>query len=101
MGMSNHEWLLTDTAEAGMGRAGGGVPARDGESDYFGVPVEVVDHTGQSLGADSHCDHVEEVDEDCVNRKIRIRRQLGRFSPWNNCQTFVMEVIIECSTNKQ
>jgi RHS repeat-associated protein len=100
MGMSNHEWLLTDTAEAGMGRAGGGVPAQNGESDFFGVPVEVVDHTGQSTEENSHCDHVQNVDEDCVNRMLQLRRDLGRFWPTNNCQTFVMDVLIQCDTNQ-
>ena len=97
----NHEWLLTDTAEAGMGAAGGGVPAQNGNSDLPGVPVEVVDHTGQSTEENSHCDHVENVDESCVNKKITIGRSLGHFGPTNNCQTFVMEVVIECSSKKK
>lgn len=100
LGLTNHEWLLTDTAEAGMGpMAGanaGGVPAQDGDSGYPGMPVGMTDHTGQSTADNAHCDHVENVDENCVNRLIQIGRDLGRFWPTNNCQTSVMDILIEC-----
>jgi len=100
LGLLNHEWLLTDIAEAGMGAEGGGVPAQNGNSDYPGTPVEVVDHKDESTQDNAHCDKVENVDESCVNKLIRIGRPLGSFGPTNNCQTFVMDVIIECSANK-
>lgn len=100
LGLMNHEWLLTDSAEAGMGRVGGGIPAQNGDSGFFGDPVEVVDHSREALADNARCDLVENVDEDCVNRLIQLGRGLGRFWPTNNCQTFAMDVIIECSTNK-
>lgn len=100
----NHEWLLTDTIEAGMGPAAGanagGVPAQDGDSGFFGDPVQVNDHTGESTADNAHCDHVENVDEDCVNKMLEIGTDLGGFWPTNNCQTFVMDVLIQCATNK-
>ena len=57
--MTNHEWLLTDTLEAGMGPAAGanagGVPAQDGDSGYPGMPVQVTDHTDQSIADNPLC----------------------------------------------
>ncbi len=97
MGMFNHEWILTDTVEAGMGPAGGGVPAQNGNSDWPGAPVAATDHTGQSTADNASCDHVEKVDEDCVNKLLTIGRQLGRWSPTNQCQSFVMDVLIQCT----
>jgi len=100
LSLLNHEWILTDTLEAGMGPAGGGVPAQNGNSDLPFTPVEVTDHTDQSIKENASCDKVENVDEMCVNKKIKIGTPLGRFGPTNNCQTFAMSVIIECDTNK-
>ena len=49
LGMFNHEWILTDTLEAGMGAAGeNGIPAQGGNSDLPFTPVEVVPHDGES-----------------------------------------------------
>jgi hypothetical protein len=98
----NHEWFLTDTVEAGMGPAAGanagGVPAQDGDSGYPGMPVQVTDHTDESVADNARCDKVGKVDEDCVNKLLKIGRGLGRFGPANNCQTFVTEVLIQCTT---
>lgn len=102
-GMFNHEWILTDTNEAGMGPAAGnnagGIPAQNGNSDLPYSPVQVVDHTNQSLAENARCDHVENIDEACVNSLLEIGRSLGRFGPTNNCQTFTTEVIRSCGTN--
>ena len=88
-----------------MGPAGGsnavGVPAQNGNKDFFGDPVQVNDHSGESLESNARCDHVENVDEDCVNRMLRIGSDLGEFWPNNNCQTFVMDVLIQCQTNSR
>jgi len=96
-GMFNHEWLLTDTLERGMGAANGGVPAQNGNSDLPFTPVEVVDHKDQSLEDNARCDKVEKVDEECVNKLLKEGRSLGRFGLTNNCQSFVMSVIIQCT----
>lgn len=42
-----------------------------------------------------------DVDEDCVNKKLALGRATGRWSPYNQCQSFVQDVIRECSTGKK
>ncbi|CUI09858.1 hypothetical protein BN2497_14493 [Janthinobacterium sp. CG23_2] len=41
------------------------------------------------------------MDEDCVNKKLTMGRATGRWSPYNQCQSFVQDVIRECSTAKK
>ena len=41
---------------------------------------------------------VPDVDEECVNELIHPGRNLGVFSPTNNCQSFVHRVLNKCST---
>ncbi|WP_198263006.1 hypothetical protein [sulfur-oxidizing endosymbiont of Gigantopelta aegis] len=93
----NHEWLLTDTLERGMGPAGG-VPAQGGNSELPFSPTDITEHRDQSLADNSHCDHVQNVDEQCVNDSLQLGQPTGRFGPWNNCQTTVTDILIRCST---
>ena len=93
----DHHWLKTDKYEAGMGPANGQVPAQDGRSDYFGVPVQTVDHTGQSKAENAKQIPIPfPVDEACVNYLIQPGRSLGKFLPKNNCQTYADYVISRC-----
>jgi hypothetical protein len=66
--------------------------------------MEVVDHRWRELRAGNElvCEEVPNVNEDCVNDILQNRYgegyRLGNFSAFNNCQTFVHDVIFECST---
>lgn len=93
----NHEWILTDTIEAGMGERPGVIPGQGGDSALPYSSVQVVDHTGQFDAANSHCEYQPQADEECVNAELEIGRDLGRWSPTNNCQTFVNQVINKCN----
>jgi RHS repeat-associated protein len=93
----DHYWLKTDTQEAGAGAVGGGVPGQ-GESDLPLTPMQTNDHSGQSKQPNSECKPVSDVNEQCVNFRIKPGQRLGRFHTGNNCITFVVDVIDECRT---
>lgn len=84
------------TGEAGMGPAAGGVPGL-GEVDLPFTPTTVNDHTNEGLRSDATCTKLENVDADCVERELVIGRDTGPWSPWNHCQTFVADVVEECT----
>jgi len=79
-----------------MGANAGEIPAQDGNSDLPLSPVQVVDHTDQSLQPNAQCDIQPSVDEDCVNRELEIGKKLGLWGPTNQCQSFVNEVVNKC-----
>ncbi len=87
-----HRWLKTDTREAGMGGIRGNVPGNQSGDRPFD-PVQVVDHTGRSKEPGASCEKVENVDEEKVNKQLRIGRPLGRWTPTNQCWSFVDEVL--------
>ena len=97
--LPNHNWLLTGTAEAGMG-ARCPVPGQ-GCSDVPGAQTQTLDHTGQNQTSDASCEIVPEVDEQCVSDAIRPGQSTGRWMPWNQCQSFADDVLEKCSTKKQ
>lgn len=96
-----HEWIRTREKEAGMGPQDGGVPGQDGsnpeETSPVGTPTSVNDHTGQGNKPGSTCKTVPDVDKNCVNNELELGRPLGDWSPNNNCQEFVKEVIENCT----
>jgi RHS repeat-associated protein len=87
----DHHWLKTDSVEAGFG----GIFDR----------TSIVDHSGDFYTADERreilCEERPDVDEDCVDRVLRalMGRTMGRWSLWNNCMTFVDDVVSTCSTS--
>jgi hypothetical protein len=96
MNQTNHQWVKTDTVEAGMGATPGVIPAQ-GNSDLPFIPTQVVNHAGQSKMPNASCENAPpKVDEDCVNKKLEFGRKTGRWTPWNQCQSFVRDVISEC-----
>ena len=98
---AEHHWIRTPEQEAGMGPAQGGVPGV-GEGGYSsgadcpGTPTTVNDHTGQGSNVGSTCEEVIDVDEQCVNDQLELGRDTGRWSPWNQCQTFAQDVLDQC-----
>ncbi|MBE3673523.1 hypothetical protein NQU47_17910 [Pseudoalteromonas distincta] len=89
----DHQWLRTDTREAGMGPVGGDGNAGNQSGDMPGDHVEVTDHTGRNSQKGASCEVVDDVDEDRVNELLQIGRGLGRWGPTNQCQSFVSSVI--------
>lgn len=93
-GLVNHFWLKTDTRNAGMGS--GLVQGNIGDQ-YEGpfTKVFVIDHSDQIAEV---CTESNNYDEQCLDEELEIGRSLGRFSPFNNCQTFTKKVLKKCET---
>ncbi len=92
-----HQWIKTDTTEAGMGARGDSNAGNNFQIP--GVKVEVVDHTGRSNEEGSSCQKVKNVDEDKVNDLLRLGRPLGRWGPVNQCQSFARSVLQSAAIN--
>ena len=67
-------------------------------SEWPGDPVKVTDHSGRSKNPEADCKKVDNVDEKKVNDQLKIGRDLGKWLPGNNCQSFVREVLGNAST---
>jgi len=90
----SHHWIKTDTIEAGMGGARGGVPGNESRDKPYDR-VTVVPHPDRSTQPGASCRKINNVDEDKVNAQLEgPNRDLGRWSLTNNCQTFAEEVLI-------
>jgi RHS repeat-associated protein len=92
-----HRWIKTGSAEVGMG-ANCAVPGQ-GCSDMPLDRTYTKDHGGQSTAPGASCRPVPDVDEKCVNDALKLGRYLGRWSPFNQCQSFSNEVLEGCMTN--
>ncbi|WP_146084118.1 RHS repeat-associated core domain-containing protein [Xanthomonas albilineans] len=93
-----HWWFKTDTAEAGMGPDNGDVPGQAAPDMPFSA-TQVVDHTGESEKPGSHQLPIRglPVDEDCVNKKIKVGLKTGPFIPFaHDCHMFVNDVLEQC-----
>lgn len=98
--MADHQWIKTDKQESGMAAQGCSIPGQ-GNSDYPGVPVQTCPHTGQSAQSNSTCVPVANVDEQCVDNLINPGRDLGRWGPTNQCQSFTGDVLNQCFIGPQ
>jgi RHS repeat-associated protein len=92
----DHQWIKTDTVEAGMG-GNRGHEAGNESGDRPGDPVYVMDHAGRSKQKGSSCEKVDNVDEKKVNDLLKIGRPIGKWGPFNQCQSFVEKVIKDSS----
>jgi RHS repeat-associated protein len=88
----DHQWIKTDTVEAGMGGLKGNRPGLD-SGDMPGDKVGVTDHSGRSLQPGASCKKIDNVDENKVNEQLKLGRELGRWGPTNQCQSFAREVL--------
>ncbi|HMJ56940.1 MAG TPA: hypothetical protein VK540_32955 [Polyangiaceae bacterium] len=95
MGLMHH-WLKTSHKEAGLGPEDGSVPG-DGKSALPFSKTRINDHTGQSLRSDAGCIRIACADEACVDERLDVGQLAGRWTPSNNCQTFVAEILAYCS----
>jgi uncharacterized protein RhaS with RHS repeats len=94
-----HQWIKTDSKEVGLGPARGGVPGGGG-SDVPFSPTALTNHAGASSQPGVECQEITEVDEDCVNRELKVGQPQGRFflTPWNQCQAVTTRILKKCST---
>jgi RHS repeat-associated protein len=95
-GYVDHCWIETDTVSAGMG---GNPNIRPGdEYEGIGMPVQINDH---STDRPTYCMPQENVEEQCVNDRLKIGAPLGRFlPPLNSCQSFAYGVVNSCRSGK-
>jgi hypothetical protein len=93
-----HVWLKTGTKEAGLGPAGGGIPGDDGQIDIpYVADTIITDHTGRSNKPGVTCTKLpDDIDEDCVNKKLIIGQPQGKWTGFNQCWNFVEKIILEC-----
>jgi hypothetical protein len=91
-----HCFIKTDTVIAGMGAAG----RDDLPSCPVGIKTEVRDHSSKESFGDAKCQDVPGVDEDCVNKSLKLGTPTGRWWPWNQWNTFANDVLEKCSTCK-
>jgi hypothetical protein len=99
-GLVDHHWIKTDTVEAGQGERGGGVPGQAPPSALF-PQTEITNHghpTSESKKPGATCTEVKCVDEDCVNKKLKISTPLGEWNPLtNNCQIVAFNILAGCA----
>ena len=90
----DHQWLRTNSVEAGYGPPNG----QPAGSPMPGDPVTVTDHTGRSTQPGARCVEKRCIDEACVNRVLLALRDrpLGTWGPFNNCNTFASNVLEAC-----
>jgi RHS repeat-associated protein len=93
----DHQWIKTDSIEAGMGGTRGNVPGND-SGDLPGDRVQVTDHSGRNKQPGASCQKVDNVDENKVNAQLKLARVLGRWGPTNQCQSFARGVIDNART---
>lgn len=93
-GLFSHMWIKTDSVEAGMG---GKIYEGVGIGDVMELPyitrVYVRDHSDQVA---LKCELKEGIDEDCVNDELELGKYLGHWRIFNQCQSYVADVISKC-----
>ena len=88
----DHQWIKTDSVEAGMGGTKGNIPGnQSGDLPYD--PVQVTNHAGRSLEKSASCRVVHNIDEKKVDQLLQIGRPLGRWTPFNQCHSFVRDTL--------
>ena len=97
----DHYWIKTDTFESGMGGMAGVVPGQGGASDRPYSRTQTVNHSGQSAEANASCEEARNVDEKCVDDLIAPGQPTGRWSPYNQCQSFAYGTINYCRQGPQ
>ena len=71
-------------------------PAENGAlpmSPWYGTNTETRDHSSEIT---KECQSVSGCNENCINAAILSGRATGRWSPTNNCNTFIEQVIALC-----
>jgi hypothetical protein len=98
-GALKHHWLRTSHVEVGMGAEGRGVPGHDAANNgtLFGRTT-LNDHAGEGELVDADCEELPQVDEACVEKRMKIGTYTGRWTPGlNDCHTVVAKVVKDCT----
>ena len=101
MNQFDHYWIKTGKYESGMGPMNGQVPAQQGRSDWPYDPTQTVNHAGQSKEPNATCEVQRNVNESCVNSKIKPGQPLGHWTPFNQCQSFAYGTVNACRFGPQ
>jgi hypothetical protein len=84
-----------------MGPCSGGVPGHGGSDSPYVDETCNIDHSGEStLKPGVTCEMIEDIDEKCVNEAILVCENLGKWSLWNQCQSYAAEVIERCNRHQ-
>jgi hypothetical protein len=94
LGLVDHYWISTDTVTAGMGSKYGADIQIGNKFEPPFIKVFVVDQSTQMA---DKCQVNDDVDEKCVDEELQVGKYLGRFSPINNCQSYVAHVLHKCT----
>jgi RHS repeat-associated protein len=90
-----HCFIKTDTITAGMGPANGGpLPGCP-----IGVQTKITDHSAEAISPED-CKDVPGVNEECVNKALKVGTPTGRWTPTNQCNSFVNDVLDKCTSCK-
>lgn len=93
--LPKHCWLKTDTYESGMA-ADCPVPGQQC-SDKPGADTATRDHSGQSTNRKgAECTPLKNIDEQCVDAKIKPGLPTGTWHPYNQRQSFAAGVMGQC-----
>jgi hypothetical protein len=97
-----HRWLKTSHVEAGMGAAAGGVPGHaPGNNGALFGKTTINNHAGESDLPYSTCEELPNVDEACVEERLKLGTPTGRWTPGlNDCHTVVAKIIADCTKPK-
>jgi RHS repeat-associated protein len=88
-----HCFIKTNTVTAGMGPANGGpLP-----SCPLFSQTAITNQAGENISP-GECTDIPDIDEDCVNRSLKIGTPAGRWTPINQCNSFDNDVLNKCST---
>lgn len=94
----DHHWLKTDKHQSGMGPVKSDCGNAGNQSgDYPGDPVQTCDHSERDMEG-ATCEKLNNIDENIVDERIAPGQPLGRWSPWNQCQSFARDVINDART---
>ena len=97
-----HEWIKTDTVEAGLGNADGIPGERRSCPDCIGVPTYVKDHSGESDKPGAVGILKEGVCEKCVNAYLVLNSRVGRWIPLSaDCNTWIDHVMSMCTPHSE
>jgi hypothetical protein len=96
-GLVDHCWIQTDTISAGMGGDPNIPPGQQYEG--YGMSTQVTDHSKDKA---THCTPQNNVNEQCVNDKLKTGTPTGPFiPPFNHCQSFAYGTVNSCRTGPQ
>lgn len=95
-----HNWIKTDTYEAGMGGLCP-IPGQGCADVPYVTDVTTLDHSGQSSASNSTCQKMQNVDEGCVNKRLVPGQSLGTWTMYNQCSSFAWSTIGQCRYGPQ